>query len=119
MSGDIRLFDFSSFVGSCSLFVVICLQNSNKTTILAALFWKRGIAALIQVVMNWRLIISWTVKFAVCTAVYNLSVWLTNSAGLAFFMALGLLILLAILESYVIDWIKEWRERRKAKRQEQ
>ncbi len=47
-------------------------------------------------------------------AVYNLCVWLTNSAGSAFFMALGFLILLAILESYVIDWIEAWKERKKS-----
>jgi len=54
--------------------------------------------------MNWRFIISWTVKFALCVVMWDIAVWLTNSAGLAFFMALGFLIIFAIAESYVIDW---------------
>ena len=62
--------------------------------------------------MNWRFIISWTVKFAICVAVWDVAAWLTNSIGLAFFMALGILILMAIAESYIIDW---W-EKRKAAR---
>jgi hypothetical protein len=61
--------------------------------------------------MNWRFIISWTVKFTICLVVWNLSVWLTNSIGLAFFMALGFLILLAIVESYVIDWMEKKKEK--------
>ena len=60
--------------------------------------------------MNWKFIISWTLKFVLCVAVWDLSAWLTNSAGLAFFMSLGILILLAIAESYIKDWI----ERRKS-----
>ena len=63
--------------------------------------------------MNWNFIIKWVVKFAICMAVWNLAVWLTNSIGLAFFMALGLLILLSIAESYIIDWMEK---RRQAKR---
>ena len=54
--------------------------------------------------MNWRFIISWTVKFALYVVIWDIAAWLTNSVGLAFFMALGILILLAIAESYVIDW---------------
>ena len=45
-------------------------------------------------------------------AVYNLSVWITNSMGLAFFMALGILILMALAESYVIDWWEKRKENR-------
>ena len=60
--------------------------------------------------MNWKFIISWVVKFAVCMAVWDLSVWLTNSVGMSFFMALGLLILMAVGESYIKDWL----EKRKA-----
>lgn len=64
--------------------------------------------------MNWRFIISWAVKFMICMAVWNLSAWLTNSIGLAFFMALGILILMAIAESYIIDWIEKWKAGREA-----
>ena len=62
--------------------------------------------------MNWKFIISWTVKFVLCVIVWDIAVWITNSMGLAFFMALGFLILFAIVESYVIDW---WEKRREAK----
>ncbi len=62
--------------------------------------------------MNWRFIISWTVKFVLCVIVWDIAVWITNSMGLAFFMALGFLILFAIAESYVIDW---WEKRRESK----
>lgn len=55
--------------------------------------------------MNWKFIISWTLKFVLCVVVWDVSAWLTNSVGLAFFMALGILILLAIAESYITDWI--------------
>ena len=58
--------------------------------------------------MNWKFIISWTLKFAICVAVWDLAVWLTNSIGLAFFMALGLLILLSIAESYIKDLCDRW-----------
>ena len=64
-------------------------------------------------VMNWKFIISWAVKFALATIVYNFSAKLTNSLWWAFVMALGFLIFIAILESYVIDWIEKWKERRK------
>lgn len=62
--------------------------------------------------MNWRFILGWVIKFTVCMAVYNLSVWITNSMGLAFFMALGILILMALAESYVIDWWEKRKENR-------
>ena len=63
-------------------------------------------------VMNWKFIISWAVKFALATVVYNFAAKLTNSLWWAFVMALGFLIIIAILESYVIDWIEKWKERR-------
>ena len=66
--------------------------------------------------MNWRFIVSWVIKFSLCLAVWNLSAWLTNSVGLAFFMALGILILLAIAESYVTDWIEDYLNQRKSKK---
>jgi hypothetical protein len=55
--------------------------------------------------MNWKFIISWSLKFLLCIIVWDLSVWLTNSIGLAFFMALGLLILISIAEFYIKEWI--------------
>lgn len=57
--------------------------------------------------MNWKFIISWTMKFLLCLVVWDLAVWITNSVGLAFFMALGFLILFAIAESYVMDWLEK------------
>ena len=62
--------------------------------------------------MNWKFIISWTVKFALCVVVWDIAVWLTNSMGYAFFMALGLLIVLVIIEAYVKSW---WEKRREGK----
>ena len=64
-------------------------------------------------VMNWKFIISWGAKFALATVVWNLAARWTNSVWWAFAMALGFLIFIAILESYVIDWIEKWKERRK------
>jgi len=64
-------------------------------------------------VMNWKFIISWAVKFALATVVYNFSAKLTNSLWWAFLMALGFLIFIAILESYITDWIEKWKEGRK------
>ena len=62
--------------------------------------------------MNWKFILSWAIKFALCTVVFDLALAWTDSAWLAFPMALGFLILIAIAESYVIDWIKKWREKK-------
>lgn len=64
-------------------------------------------------VMNWKFIIGWGIKFALCTVVYNLAAKWTGGPWLAFFMAIGFLIFIAILESYVIDWIEKWKEKRK------
>ena len=63
--------------------------------------------------MNWKFIISWAVKFALCIVVWDIAVWLTNSAGYAFFLALGFLILIAIAESYVMSWLEKRREAKK------
>jgi len=66
--------------------------------------------------MNWRFICKWVVTFSVATFVYNLTLRLTNGGRwTAFFMALGVMILLAVAVGYVIDWI----EARKEKRQEE
>lgn len=59
--------------------------------------------------MNWKFIISWTVKFTICLIVYNLTAYLSASHTASFWMALGFLILLAIGESYVQDW---WAKRK-------
>ncbi|MBQ7509925.1 MAG: hypothetical protein IJT53_03350 [Prevotella sp.] len=45
--------------------------------------------------------------------VYNLAVSKTGSLWWAFLMALGFLIIIAIAESYVLDWIEKWKESRK------
>ena len=63
--------------------------------------------------MNWKFIISWAVKFSLCMVVYSYAAKLTNSLWWAFLMAFGFLILIAIAESYVIDWIEKWKEGRK------
>lgn len=57
--------------------------------------------------MNWKFIINWTLKFALCILVWDIAVWITNSMGLAFCMALGFLILFAIAESYIKDWLEK------------
>ena len=64
-------------------------------------------------VMNMKFIISWAIKFALCTIVYSYAAKLTNSLWWAFLMAIGFLIFIAMLESYVIDWIEKWKEGRK------
>ena len=63
--------------------------------------------------MNWKFIISWTIKFVLCIVVWDIAVWLTNSIGYAFFLALGFLILIAIAEGYVMSWIEKRREGKK------
>jgi len=45
--------------------------------------------------------------------VYSYAAKLTNSLWWAFLMALGILILIAILESYIMDWIEKWKEKHK------
>ncbi|MDE6011486.1 MAG: hypothetical protein K2J86_03070 [Prevotella sp.] len=62
--------------------------------------------------MNWKFILSWGIKFALCTLVCNLAIGLTNSLWWAFLMALGFLIIIAILESYVTDWIQKLKNRK-------
>ncbi len=47
--------------------------------------------------MNWRFIIKWVVTFTVALIIYDLT-------G-AFWMSLGILILVAVAESYIIDFI--------------
>ena len=55
--------------------------------------------------MNWKFILRWVATFTVCLIIYDL----THS----FWMSLGILILLAVVESLVIDWIKKRREKTK------
>ena len=61
--------------------------------------------------MNWKFILSWAIKFALSTLVFDFALAWTESAWLAFPMALGFLIIIAILESYAIDWIEKWKEK--------
>lgn len=49
--------------------------------------------------MNWKFIFRWVITFTVCLVIYDM----TDS----FWMSLGILIILAIGESYVIDWIEK------------
>lgn len=49
--------------------------------------------------MNWKFILRWVVTFTVCLVIYNL----TGS----FWMSLGILILLAVVESLVIDFLEK------------
>ena len=53
-----------------------------------------------------------TLKFVLSMAVYFLAVKQTGSLWWAFLMALGFMILIAIAESYLIDWIERRKERR-------
>ena len=49
--------------------------------------------------MNWKFIIKWVVTFTVALVIYDL----TGS----FWMSLGILILVAIAESYIIDYFEK------------
>ena len=51
--------------------------------------------------MNWKFILRWVITFTVCLVIYDI----TGS----FWMSLGILILLAVVESLVIDW---WNKRK-------
>lgn len=62
--------------------------------------------------MNWKFRIAWAIKFLLATVVYNLAVKFTNSLWWAFLMALGFLILIAIAESYLIDWIEKLKNKK-------
>lgn len=63
--------------------------------------------------MNWKFILSWAIKFALSTLVFDFALAWTESAWLAFPMALGFLIFIAIFESYAIGWIENWKARNK------
>lgn len=52
-----------------------------------------------------------TIKFVLSMLVYYLAAWKTGSLWWAFAMALGFMILIAIAESYVIDWIEKRKEK--------
>ncbi len=54
--------------------------------------------------MNWTFILRWVITFTVCLIIYDL----TGS----FWMSLGILILLAVVESLVLDW---WEKRKEAR----
>ena len=56
--------------------------------------------------MNWKFILKWVVTFTVALIIYDLTA--------SFWMSLGILILVAIAESYIIDFI----EKRKTKQQQ-
>ena len=51
-------------------------------------------------------------KFILSMVVYFLAAWWLNSVWLAFLMALGFMILLALAESYLIDWLDRRKNRR-------
>lgn len=55
--------------------------------------------------MNWKFIIKWVVTFTVALIIYDL----TGS----FWMSLGILILVAIAESYIIDFIDQQKNKKK------
>lgn len=61
--------------------------------------------------MNWKFILSWGIKFALCVVVWDLALAFTQRVWLASALALGVLILLAIAESYVIDWMEKRRNK--------
>lgn len=61
--------------------------------------------------MNWKFILRTTIKFVLSMVVYYLAVWKTGSLWWAFAMALGFMILIAIAEAYVIDWIEKRKEK--------
>ena len=63
--------------------------------------------------MNWKFILSWAIKFALSTLVFDFALAWTESAWLAFPMALGFLIFIAIFENYAIGWIENWKARNK------
>ena len=67
--------------------------------------------------MNWRFILSWTIKFTLSVVVYDLAVAWTASLWWAFLMALGFLMLIAIAESYVVDWIQKYKEKKEERKQ--
>ena len=52
-------------------------------------------------IMNWKFILRWVITFTVCLIIYDLTA--------SFWMSLGILILLAVAESLVIDW---WHKRK-------
>ena len=54
--------------------------------------------------MNWKFISHWVITFTVCLIIYNL----TGS----FWMSLGILILLAVAGSLIMDW---WNKRKRNK----
>ena len=55
--------------------------------------------------MNKKFIIKWVVTFTVALTIYNMTV--------SFWMSLGILILVAIAESYVIDFIDQRKNKKK------
>ena len=54
--------------------------------------------------MNWRFILRWVITFTVCLVIYNLTA--------SFWMSLGILILLIVVENLVVDW---WQKRKGAR----
>ena len=52
-----------------------------------------------QIVMNWKFILRWVVTFVIVLIVYNLTA--------SFWMSLGILILLAVAEGYLADYLEK------------
>lgn len=63
--------------------------------------------------MNWSFILRTTIKFILSMVVYYLAAWKLNSLWWAFVMALGFMILIAIAERHVIDWIEKMKDKKK------
>ena len=97
MSGDRRLFCslYSDFQHSTAFYLV--LSRKSRTFV---------------AVMNWSFILRTTIKFVLSMVVYYLAAWKLNSLWWAFVMALGFMILIAIAEGYVIDWIQKLKDRK-------
>ena len=55
--------------------------------------------------MNWRFILKWVITFTVALVILDL----TGS----FWMSLGILILIAIAESYALDFIDKYKQKKK------
>ena len=54
--------------------------------------------------MNWKFILRWVITFTVCLIIYDITA--------SFWMSLGILILLIVVENLVVDWLKKRKEAR-------
>ena len=98
MSGDRRLFLWLSVRRFLTFHPIPLVLSGKRRTFVA--------------VMNWSFILRTTIKFVLSMVVYYLAVWKLNSLWWAFVMALGFMILIAIAEGYVIDWIQKLKDRK-------